>query len=283
MRSSSHRTSSIHCDGPAALVSAPEHVVLRSRLERRRLHEARLQPARHAGWLVRRKAGLARRQQRARPACVARRDAPVAPQLGARALRAVPARARRQTLRQATRPTMSASSSRSRLRRAVDRAGDPGSRAAAADADADAGRRADEEPRRESARAQRQRIKKRSPRVAGASSASSDLQRQLKRWTGTMTAEQKVDRCSGGRQLEPTSATGSTVSVNGALLAMPCERRLRDACRRDSRVLAVAARSGCAVDCRIHAKNDRNRERSLALLERLDASLDDIATRASAA
>ena len=99
-----------------------------------------------------------------------------------------------------------------------------------------------------------------------------DLQRQLKRWTGSVTAAQKTLLEQVAGELEPTTGEwlDSTRRWRGALrdaLAQP-----RTAASSD-RLLALLRAPDSEWTAEYLAKAARNRERVLAMLESLDASL----------
>jgi Family of unknown function (DUF6279) len=101
---------------------------------------------------------------------------------------------------------------------------------------------------------------------------ATDLQRQLKKWTGSVTTAQKTLLEQSAGELEPTSGEW-----------LDCQRRWRAALRdaleeprtaaSSDRVLALLRAPDSEWTAEYAAKSARNRERVLAMLEALDASL----------
>jgi hypothetical protein len=97
-----------------------------------------------------------------------------------------------------------------------------------------------------------------------------DLRRQLKRWTGSITGEQKTLIAEAAAQFEFTS--------NDWLESQRQWRRLLIEALRahpaaEERILRLLREPNAHWTAEYSAKNERNRARSLALLERLDVSL----------
>jgi hypothetical protein len=99
-----------------------------------------------------------------------------------------------------------------------------------------------------------------------------DVRRQLKRWTGAATQEQQAIIAQTVEQLEPTTQDWTESQrqwrtlLIGTLRAPPTPARERD-------VLQLLLDPGQHWTQAYSEKNRRNRERTLALLEQLDASL----------
>jgi hypothetical protein len=95
-----------------------------------------------------------------------------------------------------------------------------------------------------------------------------DVQRQLKRWTGVATAEQKEILRATTAQLQPTSNEW-----------LESQRRWRTALRAalqerdEARILQLLREPERQWTEQYSAKSDHNREQTLALLQSLDASL----------
>jgi hypothetical protein len=101
-----------------------------------------------------------------------------------------------------------------------------------------------------------------------------DFQRQLKRWTGTVTAEQKLLVQETAAQLEPTSNDWLASqrrwrqAVRHAL-----EERSRSPGVTQKRILQLLHDPGSEWTAEYRSKSERNRQRLLSLLLSLDASL----------
>jgi hypothetical protein len=99
-----------------------------------------------------------------------------------------------------------------------------------------------------------------------------DLRRQMKRWTGAATQEQRAIIAQTVEQLEPTTQDWTESQrqwrtlLIGTLRSPPTPARELD-------VLQLLLDPGQHWTQGYSEKNRRNRERTLALLEQLDASL----------
>ena len=100
-----------------------------------------------------------------------------------------------------------------------------------------------------------------------------DLRRQLKRWTGSATAEQEKLIAAAVAQFEPTSAEWIESQRQWRKLLIDAVRTRPATPAVEQQVLQLLQAPDAHWTQGYTAKNERNRERSLALLERLDASL----------
>ena len=100
-----------------------------------------------------------------------------------------------------------------------------------------------------------------------------DTRRQLKRWTGGVTREQKALIGQAVAQLESTSSDWLDSQRQWRRLLIETLRNRSSTTTTDERVLQLLREPDAHWTAAYTAKNERNHERTLALLEQLDQSL----------